>query len=87
MGSKVSLWSFSLIVCCVRVFRMTDRLGRQGQGTGELMSLAAMDRGHYLRIRQYLDILRDAAEYHLLVNLHGCTLPRGGFVARLEPSS
>ncbi|MBN1995933.1 glycoside hydrolase family 97 protein [candidate division KSB1 bacterium] len=29
------------------------------------------------RIQQYIDILRDAADYHLLVNFHGCTLPRG----------
>lgn len=28
-------------------------------------------------IRQYLEILEDAARYHLLVNFHGCTLPRG----------
>lgn len=28
-------------------------------------------------IRYYLDILRDAAEYGLLVNFHGSTLPRG----------
>jgi alpha-glucosidase len=29
------------------------------------------------RIEQYLDILEDAAEFHLLVNFHGCTIPRG----------
>jgi len=28
-------------------------------------------------IRQYLEILEDAAEFHLLVNFHGCTLPKG----------
>ena len=28
-------------------------------------------------IQQYIDILNDAAEYELLVNFHGCTLPRG----------
>lgn len=28
-------------------------------------------------IKLYLDILRDAAKHHLLVNFHGCTLPRG----------
>jgi hypothetical protein len=28
-------------------------------------------------IQQYLDILEDAAENHILVNFHGCTLPRG----------
>lgn len=28
-------------------------------------------------IQQYLDILEDAAEYKLLVNFHGCTMPRG----------
>lgn len=28
-------------------------------------------------IQQYLGILRDAAEYKLTVNFHGCTLPRG----------
>lgn len=28
-------------------------------------------------IQLYLDILRDAAKYKLLVNFHGCTLPRG----------
>jgi len=30
-----------------------------------------------LAIQLYHDILSDAAEYHLLVNFHGCTLPRG----------
>jgi len=29
------------------------------------------------RIGQYLDILEDAADFKLLVNFHGCTLPRG----------
>jgi alpha-glucosidase len=29
------------------------------------------------RIRQYRDILRDAALFHIFVNFHGCTLPRG----------
>jgi hypothetical protein len=29
------------------------------------------------RIAEYLDILRDAADYRLLVNFHGCTVPRG----------
>jgi hypothetical protein len=29
------------------------------------------------RIQQYLDILRDAADFELLVNFHGATLPRG----------
>jgi alpha-glucosidase len=29
------------------------------------------------RIRQYIDILEDAADYELMVNFHGCTLPRG----------
>jgi hypothetical protein len=28
-------------------------------------------------ITQYIDILRDAAEYNILVNFHGCTMPRG----------
>ena len=28
-------------------------------------------------IRQYIGILEDAAQYNLLVNFHGCTLPRG----------
>jgi hypothetical protein len=28
-------------------------------------------------IRQYIDILEDAADYKLLVNYHGCTLPKG----------
>ena len=28
-------------------------------------------------IQQYIDILEDAADYELLVNFHGCTLPRG----------
>lgn len=28
-------------------------------------------------IQLYLNILRDAARYHLLVDFHGCTLPRG----------
>ncbi|MBK7774667.1 MAG: glycoside hydrolase family 97 catalytic domain-containing protein [Sandaracinaceae bacterium] len=29
------------------------------------------------RIQQYLGILEDAAEHHLMVNFHGATLPRG----------
>jgi alpha-glucosidase len=29
------------------------------------------------RIAQYIDILEDAAVFHLLVNFHGCTIPRG----------
>lgn len=29
------------------------------------------------RIQQYLDLLRDAADYHLMVDFHGCTVPRG----------
>lgn len=29
------------------------------------------------RIQQYLDVLRDAADFHLMVDPHGCTLPRG----------
>ncbi len=29
------------------------------------------------RIRQYRDVLRDAADFHMLVDFHGCTLPRG----------
>jgi hypothetical protein len=28
-------------------------------------------------IQQYIDILRDAADYKILINFHGCTLPRG----------
>jgi len=28
-------------------------------------------------IAQYIDVLKDAAEYQILVNLHGCTIPRG----------
>jgi len=28
-------------------------------------------------IQQYLDILRDAADFKILVNFHGCTLPKG----------
>ncbi len=28
-------------------------------------------------IQQYLDILEDAADFQLLVNFHGCTMPRG----------
>jgi len=28
-------------------------------------------------MQYYLDILKDAADYHILVNFHGCTLPRG----------
>ncbi|MDZ7723223.1 MAG: glycoside hydrolase family 97 catalytic domain-containing protein [candidate division KSB1 bacterium] len=28
-------------------------------------------------IKYYLDILKDAAEFQLMVNFHGCTLPRG----------
>ncbi len=29
------------------------------------------------RIHQYLELLRDAADFHLMVDPHGCTLPRG----------
>jgi hypothetical protein len=29
------------------------------------------------RIQQYLGLLRDAADFHLMVDFHGCTLPRG----------
>jgi alpha-glucosidase len=29
------------------------------------------------RIQQYLDTLRDAADFQLMVDFHGCTLPRG----------
>jgi hypothetical protein len=29
------------------------------------------------RIQQYLDLLQDAADYHLMTDFHGCTLPRG----------
>ena len=29
------------------------------------------------RIAQYIDILKDAADYQILVNYHGCTVPRG----------
>ncbi len=28
-------------------------------------------------IRHYFDILRDAADHHIMVNFHGCTIPRG----------
>ena len=28
-------------------------------------------------IKQYIDILKDAAQYELVVNFHGCTIPRG----------
>lgn len=28
-------------------------------------------------IQQYVDIMRDAAEFHVMVNFHGCTIPRG----------
>lgn len=28
-------------------------------------------------LRQYIDILEDAAEFQLMVNFHGCTLPKG----------
>jgi len=28
-------------------------------------------------IRQYIDILEDAAEFEVMVNFHGCTLPKG----------
>ena len=30
-----------------------------------------------IAIKLYLDILKDAAKHHLVVNFHGCTLPRG----------
>ena len=29
------------------------------------------------RIRQYREVLADAADFHLMVDFHGCTLPRG----------
>jgi alpha-glucosidase len=29
------------------------------------------------RIEQYIDLMRDAADFNLLVDFHGCTLPRG----------
>src|SRR4029077_15622793 len=29
------------------------------------------------RIKQYRDVLRDAADFQLMVNFHGCTIPRG----------
>jgi hypothetical protein len=29
------------------------------------------------RIQQYLGVLRDAADFHIMVDFHGCTLPRG----------
>ena len=28
-------------------------------------------------IKHYIDILEDAAKYHLVVNFHGCTIPKG----------
>ena len=28
-------------------------------------------------MKYYLDILDDAADYELMVNFHGCTVPRG----------
>ncbi|MGK7397470.1 MAG: glycoside hydrolase family 97 catalytic domain-containing protein [Candidatus Cyclobacteriaceae bacterium M3_2C_046] len=28
-------------------------------------------------MQYYLDLIRDAAEHHILVNFHGCTIPRG----------
>lgn len=28
-------------------------------------------------INQYLDVLKDAAEFQIMVNFHGCTIPRG----------
>lgn len=28
-------------------------------------------------MQQYLDILRDAADYQIMVNFHGCTIPKG----------
>ena len=30
-----------------------------------------------MMIQKYLDVLRDAAEYNLLINFHGATMPRG----------
>jgi alpha-glucosidase len=29
------------------------------------------------RIAQYIDILKDAADFQIMVNFHGCTIPRG----------
>lgn len=28
-------------------------------------------------IKYYIDVLKDAAQYHIMVNFHGCTIPRG----------
>jgi hypothetical protein len=28
-------------------------------------------------IRHYIELLEDAADYHIMVNVHGCTIPRG----------
>jgi len=29
------------------------------------------------RIQQYIELMKDAADFHLMVDFHGCTLPRG----------
>jgi len=55
----------------VKEFSRLEKMGIKGVkvdffgGDGESM------------IKYYLDILKDAATYHLLVNFHGATLPRG----------
>lgn len=52
-------------------FEKLRRWGVKGVKVGHFQS----DKQHI--IQQYMDILRDAAEFHIMVNFDGCTLPRG----------
>ncbi|MCO6480102.1 MAG: glycoside hydrolase family 97 catalytic domain-containing protein [Phaeodactylibacter sp.] len=54
-----------------REFERISRLGIKGIKVDFFQS----DKQDVLRL--YLDILADAADYNLVVNFHGCTLPRG----------
>lgn len=52
-------------------FRRISELGFKGIK----VDFFASDKQNVIKL--YIDILRDAAKYNLLVNFHGCTLPRG----------
>ncbi|MCP4313648.1 MAG: glycoside hydrolase family 97 protein [Bacteroidetes bacterium] len=52
-------------------FRYMQKLGIKGVKVDFFLS------DKQLCIEQYHDILKDAAEFQLMVNFHGCTLPRG----------
>ncbi|OIP82434.1 MAG: hypothetical protein AUK44_07750, partial [Porphyromonadaceae bacterium CG2_30_38_12] len=52
-------------------FERIHKLGVKGVKIDFFLS----DKQHI--IKQYVDILKDAADYKLMANFHGCTLPRG----------